>query len=197
MKTREEWLQAAVRKMEPWLLEHNVRMPKQWAVSCGWCRGRAKAVGQCWDPKVSSEGVTEMFISPVLSAKVEAGTQGVLDTLLHEMVHAAVGIDQKHGGEFKRVARALKLEGKLTSTYPGEELANRLKGLDLPPYPHAAINPLAAGEKPSKGGYWPVYVSPVNPDYRVQIRPAALDEFGPPICPISGDEMVLSQGRGK
>lgn len=55
----------------------------------------------------------------------------VLDTLAHELIHA---IDDnksghKRGGEFDKMARAIGLEGKLTSTYAGEELKGRLNGI--------------------------------------------------------------------
>src|SRR5262245_40096792 len=37
----------------------------------------------------------------------------VAEILAHELVHAAVGVDQGHGPAFRKVANAIGLEGKL------------------------------------------------------------------------------------
>jgi SprT-like family. len=192
--TREEWLRTAVTKLEVHLVEKTgYRMPEKWAVTCGWPLGSRKAIGQCFDPKTSRAGVTEMFISPELDDPVR-----VLDVLLHEMVHAAVGCEHKHGRVFARAARACGLEGPLTATTAGDALREVLERIaaDLGEYPHSAVDKLF-GPKKNKGGQWPTYISPVDPTYRVQVRTSALEEHGPPICPISGDMMVPSQGRNR
>ena len=55
----------------------------------------------------------------------------VLDTLAHELIHAIDDNKSGHkkGGAFDKMARAIGLEGKLTSTYAGEELKGRLNGI--------------------------------------------------------------------
>lgn len=199
--TREEWLRNAVELLSVSLLEiTGNKMPDKWAVSVGFPKTRGKeANGQCWDPKVSAEGVTEMFISPAHTSDVIEGGQCVLSTLLHEMIHASVGLKCGHGGPFLKAIRALDFTGKPTATTVGPALKPILDSVvdALPPYPHAPMRPVEGGAKGNKGGYWPVFISPVDPTYRIQIRGASLAEHGPPICPISGDEMVLSKGRGK
>lgn len=193
---REAWLTAAVHLLEK---EFSVPMPKKWKVSCGFPFGTRKAIGQCWMPTVSAAGVTEMFISPVLEVTVcRAGEQGVLDVLLHEMIHASVGVEHGHKAPFVAVIRRCGLEGKPTATHPGAECAERLDTIrrQLGDYPGDVMSPSDL-KKPSKGGYWPVFISPADPKYRVQISEKALEEYGPPICPITRDVMVRSQGRGK
>lgn len=195
VRTREEWLRVAIGHLSLVLAEQGEIMPDKWNVSAGWpyLTGR-KAIAECWSPVVSAEGVTEIFVSPELSDPVE-----ILPVLLHEMIHAAIGVDKKHGPEFKRVARGLGLEGKLTSTHAGPALAERLADIAvlLGPYPHAAMRKVELKKAADKVGYWPTYISPVDPNYRVQVRTKSLEEYGPPVCPISGETMIRSAGRGK
>lgn len=111
-----------------------------WRVSVGFPGGGARrsTIGQCWCDSVSASGFTEMFISPVLSTAEEAD-----HVLVHEMVHASVGIKAGHKGPFTKMARGLGLEGKLTATTCGPELREKLDALTslLGPYPHAGMDP--------------------------------------------------------
>lgn len=55
---------------------------------------------------------------------------------------------------------------------------------------------ISRAKKPgTKGGYWPVFVSPADERYRVQISAKALEAYGPPRCPITGEDMVPATGR--
>jgi hypothetical protein len=58
----------------------------------------------------------------------------------HELVHAAVGVEQGHGPAFGKVARAIGLEGKLTATVPGERFVASVELIlaEVGPFPHAA-----------------------------------------------------------
>lgn len=69
--------------------------------------------------------------------------------LLHELIHAAVGLKCGHKGAFKRVALSLGLTGKMTSTVPGPALIKDLQALadTLGEYPHAALNTELSGRK--------------------------------------------------
>lgn len=139
-KTREAWLIEAVRLMTPDLEALDVTMPAQWGVSVGFPLGKNTAIGQCFDTSASKAQRHEMFISPVLDDVVQ-----VLATLLHEMVHAAVGIKHGHRAPFKRVVKALGLAGKVTATFAaeGSECYEYLKGIaeQLGEYPHKAMTP--------------------------------------------------------
>ncbi|MDX9698616.1 MAG: hypothetical protein RBT55_03500 [Rhodocyclaceae bacterium] len=130
-KTREEWLTESVKAMAFLLEQNGTQLPEKWAISVGFPKGGFKnlpAIGECWDPEVSPDGVTNMFISPILSDRIQ-----ILATTLHEMIHAAVGLKEKHAGEFRRVARAVGLKGKLTATYAeeGTDLHQTLSKIDM------------------------------------------------------------------
>lgn len=140
---REEWLNACMLALAP-LLEENVKgataTMDTWRVSVGFPGGRGKknkAIGQCWSDTCSKGGRTEMFVSPVLDDGLT-----VAATLLHEMVHASVGVKFGHSGPFAKLARAVGLAGKLTATVPGPELKERLNSIlaTLGDYPHAGLN---------------------------------------------------------
>jgi len=99
---------------------------------------RAAVVGQCFPPTVCEDGKPQIFISPRLVESVE-----VLGTLLHELIHAAIGCECKHGKEFSRAARKVGLVGPLTATRVGDTLRPVLESFiaSCGSYPHAAIRP--------------------------------------------------------
>src|SRR5690242_14451360 len=71
---------------------HNVR------ISVGFpkgSRGGNKSVAQCWDTVASTDKTFEIFISPILDAFEAA------HSLIHELIHASVGLKCKHRGRFK------------------------------------------------------------------------------------------------
>jgi hypothetical protein len=141
--TREEWLLDAIELLKEDFGPY-AEIPEKLRVTCGWPSrgGRAtkkKVLGECWKPECSEDGHTEVFIAPTLSDGL-----GVLDVLTHELVHAAVGCDQGHKGEFRTVAVAIGLEGKMTATVAGEDLLVRLREIEtqLGEYPHAKLTPI-------------------------------------------------------
>lgn len=137
--TREGWLNAAVAEIRPWFDEIDVDLPESIRVSCAWSKRAGKGIGWCWKKSASSDKTTEIQISPEL-----AEPTAVLSTLLHELTHAHDDGASKHSGEFRRVAMAMGLEGKMTATVAGPALQSRLAALaeTLGDYPHAAMNPL-------------------------------------------------------
>ncbi len=140
--TREEWLLQATDALKPDFLEMGSEIPEKVRVTCGWPShgGRAKkrVTGECWPAKKSKDAHFEIFISPTLADTIE-----VLGTLVHELVHAAVGLDAGHKAPFRHAATALGLTGKMTATKVGGELRARLCTLAarLGDYPHAEIDP--------------------------------------------------------
>lgn len=191
MKTREEWLTQAVKAMAPMLEAHGAKMPNDWAISVGFPkRGfkRNPAIGECWSPEVSPNKVSHMFISPIIGNPL-----AILWTTLHEMIHAAVGLKHKHSGEFRRVARAVGLKGKLTATFAeeGTELYKALEKInaDLGEYPGT---PMKAIPPKAKQGWFLIKLkSPNDPSYKFTIAPRLLAEFGMP-KDYMGDDMVVA-----
>lgn len=139
---REGWLTAMTELLRPLFREQGYELPERMRVSCGWphIRGTAKQksrIGEAWSSRVSSDGTSETFISPLISDAVE-----VADILVHECVHHAVGTEHGHKLPFRRLARAVGLTGKMPATVAGPELRKRLHALcdQLGPYPHASID---------------------------------------------------------
>lgn len=140
-KTREQWLEAAVIELQPLFKEVGVELPPV-RVSVGWPhRGgtgdKAKVIGECWKKSVAEDGVTQIFISPLL------GTEAI-GILVHELIHAWDDCESGHKGEFARIARAIGLVGKLTVTTVSDELSEKLKVVlaALGEYPHSPLNPV-------------------------------------------------------
>lgn len=137
--TREAWLLDASDKLRELLKQHGAKVPAQIAVSVGFAGHNArKRRGECWNTSASDGGkVNQIFISPLLDEPVQ-----VLSTLTHELIHAADNCASQHTGFFGQVARSVGLEGKLTSTHAGEDLAMVLKDIsdELGPYPHVKLN---------------------------------------------------------
>lgn len=145
-ETRESWLRAAADRMWTELLAPltGTKQPV-WEVSCGWPSRRAtssnRRIGECWYPiHCADKSTHHLFISPALDNPLD-----VLDTLIHELVHAVVGPGVGHRGAFRRLAKAVGLEGKMTATYAGDALKVRLVEMviGLGQYPHAALNAVA------------------------------------------------------
>jgi len=139
--TREEWLVRAAHHLAGIVREAGAECPPV-AVSIGFPRRRggiSNCLGECWDGQLASDGRPAIFVSPILEDPVR-----ILDVLLHELVHAAVGVECGHRGRFVAVARACGLKGKPTATVAGERLRPRLNALHeaLGPLPHAAITPV-------------------------------------------------------
>jgi hypothetical protein len=66
----------------------------------------------------------------------------VLDTLVHELVHAVDDCKHKHGKEFKKIATSLGMVGPMRSAGAGPALKEKLKDLatKLGAYPHARLS---------------------------------------------------------
>jgi hypothetical protein len=115
----------------------------------------------------------------------------VLGVLVHELVHAVDDCRSGHRGAFARIARGVGLEGRMTTSTPGPELAMRLNGLAraLGPYPHGALGiaaePVAA--KPTTR-----LIKAVCPDcgYATWTARKWLFHKGPPVCP-DGETMEI------
>src|SRR6266850_4966729 len=139
---REQWLNDFVSKLVPWFQQSaDAVIPTGLKVACGWPSSRAlskkkKRIGECWSPECSAQGVHEVFVSPFVSDSVEVG-----EVLVHEICHAIVGVQEKHGKAFGKLARRVGLEGKMTSTFASGELRVELETIagQLGAYPHASL----------------------------------------------------------
>jgi hypothetical protein len=137
---REQWLETAVKKLKPILAQAGLGLPEV-RVSCGFpskgaFASRKQRIGECWHKDGIKQEKSHIFISPVLGKQV-----AVLETLIHELIHAALPPKAGHSKTFAAAAEKCGLEGKPTATHAGKELVDRLNDLFASmPYPHDPIN---------------------------------------------------------
>ena len=184
-KTREEWLGAAVELLRPVFVKRaGVTLPDAWRVSCGFPRNsRGGAIGQCWAQSASRDGHWEMFISPVLAEPAR-----VLGVLVHELIHAGIGIKHGHNKVFGKAARARLLEGKLTATTEGKPFKDEIAApvlAKLGVYPHGELRPSGEGTGPRKQATRLLKAACGGCGYCVRITQKWLD-IAPPTCPNPG-----------
>lgn len=139
--TREAWLIAAIEALRPLFAEKKHLIPQNCQVSCGFASTgtRSHHIGQCWPTSYSADERNQIFISPSLADPIE-----VLDTLVHELVHAVDDCKNKHGKEFKKIALSLGMVGPMRSAGAGPALKVQLEAIAqvLGPYPHGKLKVL-------------------------------------------------------
>ena len=140
-ETREQWLHRAVEALTPMFRDIGETVPTV-RVSVGFPGGKSfrKVVGQCWSTAASSDGVSQIFVTPLRGGD---HTIEVLGTLLHELIHAVDDCASGHRGNYVRIARSLGLTSPWTSTTIGPESHDQLAALaeELGAFPNAAMNP--------------------------------------------------------
>jgi hypothetical protein len=180
--TREAWLLAAIECLRTVFAAKGYGLP-QCQVSCGFSSTgvRNGHIGQCWSTKSSANGLNHIFISPTLATAYE-----VIDTLVHELVHAVDNCEHKHGREFKKIALKLGMVGPMRSAGAGPELRRTLEGLltTLGPYPHGqlkvSMHKASRRNRPRAKCKHCGYQVPMLKKYLA---------YGPPICPQDKVEM--------
>jgi hypothetical protein len=190
---REDWLQRATT-----LLAEEVFLPAGYTVpavrvSTGWPSGTKKngsgtTIGQCWYGHAAADGVAQLFLSPLL-----ADTVDVVATLAHELVHATVGPEAKHGKVFRKCALLIGLEGKMRSTHAGERLTTWIRAKLVPAigdYPHAQLNP-ALGPKKQTTRMIKCQCSECG--YVARTTAKWIAAIGAPMCACNGEQMEVSQ----
>ena len=134
--------------------------------------------------------MNEVYISPVHADPVE-----VLDALTHELVHAVDDCQNRHGKEFKTIALAVRLQGKMREASAGPQLKARLTEIagvmvtELGPYPRARRSVGGAMYEQSRK---PAEAECPRCRFKISMLRRYL-EFGPTICPR---DMVSMEKRG-
>ncbi len=115
--TREQWLNKFTDLARPRFEAAGQPLPKEVRCSIGFpSKGvRSKTIGECWYNDSSEDGHAEIFLRPSL----QSDTSRIAAVLTHELAHAALGKGFGHGKEFKALATALGLTGKMTATAAG------------------------------------------------------------------------------
>jgi hypothetical protein len=198
--TREAWLLSAAEKIAPMLEQAGganiVRKVAEGkiSISVGFpSKTIRKRIGECWSAVASENGGTNhLFISPLLDDTIE-----VLGVVVHELIHADDDCESKHNGHFRKVALAVGLTGKMTSTEVGEDLQPLLKDLaeELGPYPHVKLK-LGAQKKQTTRMLKAICDDSECPygeesPYTIRLTKKWV-EVGLPSCPC-GAEMIVTE----
>lgn len=185
IKTRELWLELATNKLRPFYRAMGHEIPLAVRVSVGFPGGGSarKRIGEHWHPKSTSDGVSQIFISPVLEKSIDA-----LSTLTHELIHSVYPSDGHKGG-FAKAVKALGMTKpyKASGITQGSALETLCLNIvrDIGEYPHAAINladrkkqttRMLKGECESCG-------------YVVRVSAKWIEDAGYPICPTCNKSM--------
>jgi hypothetical protein len=186
---REHWLERLVQGVMPIFQEADLGCPPV-HISTGFpsknALGKGKRrIGECWDGIQSSSGHPHIFITPLLVQPIE-----VAATVVHELVHAAIGCEHGHKGPFKRAMVKVGLEGKATATTASAELVDRLMREILPPlgaYPHAGLTFMAKDKKQTTRM---LKLSCLKCGYTCRTTKQWLEKLGPPLCPCNMEPMV-------
>ena len=112
---REEFLNESMAILKPLFSQHGHSIPDNIRISCGFARGSRKAIGQCFNEKMSKDSTIEIFICPT-----QSDTLKVTDILAHELIHACYP-SEGHKGNFRKCALAIGLTGKMTSTIASDK----------------------------------------------------------------------------
>jgi len=192
-QTREAWLVSFMDLARPRFAEVGAELPQKVRVSVGFpSKGnRSSVIGECWADMVSEDNAVEIFIRPSL----QSDASRVADVLTHELIHAALGNAEGHGPRFRKVMKALGLEGKATATVAGPgwiEWAQPI--LDaLGPLPGATLNDtahLVGGKKTQTTRY--LKVGCTMCDWTARVTAKHLDH-GTLNCPVGDCEGELGQ----
>lgn len=147
---RETWLNLMIDKATPIFDKAGFKISDirgKLKVSCSMMVGQRKsskfgAIGQHLPAEWNKEKNHEMLISPTLENGVE-----VVAILIHEMCHAIQrhmygNIVKAHGKEFRKIALAVGLQGKMTATTESPALKIIIENWinEIGKYPHAKIN---------------------------------------------------------
>ena len=174
---REQWLMQAVDHLAPLFEKAGYAVPIV-KVSIGFpsTGSKGRHLGQCWSTKSAVDGVNQIYIAPHLPTPLV-----VLDTLVHELVHAVDDCESGHGENFKRIAIDVGLKGPMRSAGAGDWLKQDLLRIaeKLGTFPHGRLSlpvrtmqqaPKRPGAKCTKCGYEVVM-------FKKYLH------LGPPICP--------------
>ncbi|GBQ50890.1 hypothetical protein [Komagataeibacter europaeus] len=85
-ETRESWLNAVAQGMAPLFEALDAPLPDRARVAIGFTsRGaKGKAIGECWDNRLSADGHFEIFIRPDLAHAPDAMPAQIAAILAHE-----------------------------------------------------------------------------------------------------------------
>lgn len=190
---RETWLNTLLKKLSPIFNEHNLNVPDNIRVSVGFpSKGaKSKVIGECHSFENSADNMFEIFIHPNQDDPVK-----VAGILVHEIVHTVVGLEAKHGPEFKECALRVGLCGKMKATEETPELVEKINKIlkeMVDTYPHKKLLPSIKVESPKNTSV--IKLTCPKDGYIVRTSKKWV-EIGYPVCPC-GEELGEDEGEMK
>ena len=186
---RESWLIKAIDLMKPIIKNKGYIVPNNIKVACSFCSignitgAKNQRLGECWSDKTNEENKFHVLISPSLEDK-----KRVLGVLVHELVHAIVGLNNGHNHIFKKCATTLGLEGKMTATTESKEFETIFSEVfkQLPDYPHKALINMNRKKQTTRL----IKVVCEEHGYIARVSRKTIETLGCPICPICKESMT-------
>ena len=212
---RESWLNHVAQQMAPMFQGLDAPLPEKIRIAIGFTSTgkRGNRIGECWDNRCSVDGYFEIFIRPDLSESEDMMPLQVAAILAHELVHAAVGIPAGHGPAFRRVAKGLGLQGKMTATVPGPAFEAAIAPIleTAGPLPHGRLKTSSDALQVPDPGEEDEQIKTTGPKkqtrrhikclcrecgYTARTSRKWLDQAGAPHCPQHGEMEVIEDDEG-
>ena len=125
-----KWLEKATQELQKQVFTPaKLRVPTKLRLNVGSMTGkgdRNHTLGCCYRKDVA-HGVNMITLN--ISTTQAKNSARVLDVLVHELIHAIDNNKHGHKGEFKKMALAVGLEGKMTATVATKKLKKTLNGI--------------------------------------------------------------------
>lgn len=148
-----------------------------------------KTIGAHYSHHFSKGKEQHILIHPSLEDGVR-----VVDVLIHELIHAQLPIDAGHGKQFREVALAVGLTGKMTATVATPELKEKIEKWvkKVGEYPHSSFD-VSKSKKQTTRMLKVMCVSQYTEcgggNYKARMSRKLIENFGCPVCPNCGNQM--------
>jgi hypothetical protein len=113
--TREQWLNEFIKDARSQFTLVGKPLPENVRAAICPPHRKMRAIGLCWTGSVTEDKGREIWVTSAENDPVR-----VAGILVHELCHAALPHEVKHGPEFRRLAQSMGLEGRMTATTEGE-----------------------------------------------------------------------------
>src|ERR1700722_1127530 len=138
--TAEAWLRGAVDALRPDFEAIGKTLPAAIRPNFGFTSHGAKKTGitgQYYDGGASTDTIPKLIIRCNNDDPV-----AILEAVVHQCVHAVVGVEEGHGKAFREVALRIGLEPPMRTSKAGQRLRGRLHALsgELGTFPNARLN---------------------------------------------------------
>lgn len=149
-----------------------------------------KTIGAHYSHHFSTAGEQHILIHPSLEDSVK-----VVGVLIHELIHAQLPIDAGHGKEFRKLALAVGLCGKMTATQETDELKEKIAKWvkKLGEYPHASFDVSKSRKKQTTRMLKVMCLSDNQicggGIYKARMSRSLIEKFGCPFCPNCDSQM--------